>query len=177
MLKKNLLLLSLLTVIWACSKENNELIVEAEPVVEQEVSRYSGVDPLLWEYFERFEEKGRERGIEMDLRAKKITGIIQSIGEDDVAGQCNYNSLRPNHVIIDQAFWDRATVQAREFVVFHELGHCDLLRDHREGAFGNGTCLSIMRSGLGTCRDNYNERTREAYLDELFDPNFANQIP
>lgn len=181
MLRKTLLLLLIsLPLVWACNRTENIFTVEAEPepepVVEEEITPYIGVDPLLWEYFERFEEEGRERGIEVDLRAQKITGMIQSLGEDDVAGQCTYSPTRPNHVVIDLGFWTNATNQAREFVVFHELGHCELLREHREASFTNGTCLSIMRSGLGSCRDNYNVRTRESYLDELFDPNFANQI-
>ncbi len=64
----------------------------------------------------------------------------------------------------------------REFVVFHELGHCDLGRDHRDEAFDNGVCVSIMRSGLGDCRDYYHPRTREGYLDELFDPAFWDEM-
>lgn len=181
MLRKNLLLLGLLLpFLWTCNREENVLVVEAEPepepIVEEEVTSYPGVDPLLWIYFERFEEEGRERGIEIDLKAKKISGVIQNIGEDDVAGQCSFNPTRPNHVTIDLGFWTNADNEAREFVVFHELGHCELLREHREAVYPNGSCQSIMRSGLGSCRDNYNVRTRKDYLDELFDPNFANQI-
>ncbi len=181
MLRKSLfLLMSVIPLVWGCNKEENVLTIESEPetetTVDEEVTSYPGVDPLLWEYYERFEEEALERGIEIDLKANNITGVIENIGEDDVAGQCSFNPTRPNHVTIDLGFWTNAGNQAREFVVFHELGHCELLREHREATHPNGTCQSIMRSGLGTCRDNYNVRTREEYLDELFDPNFANQI-
>ena len=123
-----------------------------------------------------FEAAATERGFDINLRTSGITGEIKSISEDEVAGQCNYQSHAPNHVIIDAAFWTEASDRYREFVVFHELGHCDLGRDHREDAYSNGACQSIMRSGLGECIDNYNPFTRETYLDELFDPQFRDEI-
>ncbi len=177
MLRKNLLLLLFLpTLLLTCNKEEDLTVnSEPEPEIEEELP-YPGVDQALWVYFERYEEEGRARGIDIDLRAKRITGVIQEISEDGVAGQCTYSSFRPNHIMIDQTFWNRASTRAREFVVFHELGHCDLGREHREASFANGTCQSIMRSGVGTCRDNYNSVTRPTYLNELFDTDFANQI-
>lgn len=137
---------------------------------------YPNVDEALWVYFQRFEEEGRARGIDVDLVAERITGAIEALGEEDVAGQCTYASHAPNHVTIDLSFWNRASDWLREFVVFHELGHCELGRDHREAVFANGTCRSIMRSGLEDCRDNYTTATRNSYLDELFDPRFQDEI-
>ena len=54
-------------------------------------------------------------------------------------------------------------------IFFHELGHCVLFRGHREDVNQNGSCVSIMRSGIEECWDNYRSTTREIYLDELFD--------
>jgi len=58
----------------------------------------------------------------------------------------------------------------KELIVFHELGHCFLQRGHREDALPNGACVSIMRSGIEDCLDNYTSETRSFYIDELFDP-------
>lgn len=149
---------------------------EPEEEIAVDNTSYPNVDEALWVYFQRFEEEGRARGIEVDLRAADITGKIEALDEDDVAGQCTYNSHFSNHVTIDQAFWNRASDRMREFVVFHELGHCDLGRDHREAVFSNGTCQSMMRSGLEDCRDNYTPVTRPSYLDELFDPQFRDEL-
>jgi len=143
---------------------------EEEPVLN--VQSYPGVDEALWPYFTRFEEEARLRGIEVDLVGNAITGVIEELSEDQVAGQCNYNSHHPNHVTIDQSFWQSASDRYREFVVFHELGHCELLRDHREAAHADGSCKSLMRSGAGDCVDNYHPFSRPDYLDELFDPQF-----
>lgn len=161
----------------SCSTDFTFVPVE-EPEEEIAISNTSfpNVDEALWVYFQRFEEEGRARGIEVDLRAADITGMIEALDEEDVAGQCTYNSHLPNHVTIDQTFWNRASDRLREFVVFHELGHCDLARDHREAVFANGTCQSLMRSGLEDCRDNYTAVTRASYLDELFDPQFRDEL-
>ena len=160
----------------ACARDEDEILpmeAEAEP---ENVVAYPGVDESLWEYFARFEEEASRRGIKLDLREERISGEISDLHEEDIAGQCNYSAFFPNEIIIDREFWDEVSDRAREFVVFHELGHCSLGRDHREDAFTNGTCRSIMRSGVEDCRDNYRPATRSAYLDELFDESFFNEI-
>lgn len=77
---------------------------------------------------------------------------------------------------MDETFWNTTSDRGKEFVVFHELGHCFLLRNHLEDTFLGGTCTSIMRSGTGSCRDNYGRLTRETYLDELFDEDRARDL-
>ncbi|MCG8329316.1 MAG: hypothetical protein MI974_16595 [Chitinophagales bacterium] len=151
-----------------------EELQESEPNVQ--VNTYPGVDEALWPYFTRFEEEAALRGIDIDLVGEDITGVIEDLPEENVAGQCSYNSHNPNHVTIDEEFWANASDRYREYVIFHELGHCHLLRDHREAANPDGTCKSIMRSGLGDCSDNYHQLTRATYLDELFDPQFKNSL-
>ncbi len=102
--------------------------------------------------------------------------MLDEIEQDRVLGQCNYHRNHHNRVTVDESFWNTTSDRGREFVVFHELGHCFLLRDHREDIFLNGACTSIMRSGNGTCRDNYSRLTRDAYLDELFDTDRARDL-
>ncbi len=141
-----------------------------------EIREFPGVQEELWPYFIRFEDEGRARGVTIDLATTGITAIIEQIQEDNVAGVCHFNPRTPNDLVIDEAFWVRASDLFKEFVVFHELGHCFLFRDHKEDQFTNGTCVSLMRSGNGDCRDNYNTASRFGYLDELFDPEFRNDI-
>ena len=141
-----------------------------------EPKSFAGVHPSLWGYFEAFEKEAAQRGIDIDLQKSELTGVIQDLEGERVAGQCNYHSLRPNHVIIDHEFWENASDLVKEMVVFHELGHCELARGHREATGSRGHCLSIMRSGGGKCLDNYRFATRKAYLDELFNDAFFNTI-
>jgi len=154
----------------ACQKD--------EPTAEllPEEKTYPWVDERLWDYFERFENEAAERGITIDLNREGITGEIMEIEQDRVAGSCSFGSHITNHVTIDLEFWNRSNDLDKEFVIFHELGHCSLLRGHREDSNVNGTCSSIMRSGLEDCRDNYRFLTRSEYVDELFDEQFKGSI-
>lgn len=129
---------------------------------------YAEVPQGLWDYFQSFEAAAAERGLDLDLNSLEISAEFKEISQDGVAGTCTYGSHQPGHVVIDETFWSRASDSYKEMIVFHELGHCVLYLDHREGVHANGTCVSIMRSGLEDCRDNYRTATRETYLDELF---------
>ncbi len=169
-----LLLGSFFLVFQSCRKDTDFDVIEEERTTNdfvETVKSYPGVDRELWIYFQRFENEGIERGINIDLIDSEITGIISNIEQEHVAGLCNYSSNAPEHVTIDTDFWESASDLYKEFVVYHELGHCYLARAHREAEHADGTCASLMRSGLGTCKDNYNSVSRADYLDELFDPN------
>ena len=154
----------LLLLFSSCRKDNS--LVDTSTT--EQVKTYSNVSPNLWNYFQRFEEEALSRGFFVDLNQQELTAEIMEISEEGVAGTCTYSSLAPNHIVIDQSFWNQSGDLFREMVIFHELGHCVLFRDHREDAFANGACASIMRSGIGGCFDNYQQATRTYYLDELF---------
>jgi len=168
---QNLLILILCTyfLTTACSKKNE---FTSTPIQEEaEEIGYPNVAEELWDYFAQFEEEAAQRGESIDLRSLGLTATIEELHPEDVAGVCNYSSRNPNHIGIDETFWNRAADNWREMVVFHELGHCVLARGHREDAFSNGLCVSIMRSGVEDCRDAYRNSTRAYYLDELFNEN------
>ncbi len=128
----------------------------------------NSTDGELNDLFRVFEIEGAKRGLNIDLEQAGVSGYIEEISESGVAGKCFFNSHAPNEIVIDESFWQNADSRLREMVVFHELGHCYLGRGHREDQTNNGICLSIMRSGLGSCRDNYTTNSRSFYLDELF---------
>jgi len=167
---KSLLLFSLILSVFflSCQKDKG---LSPEDITESVNKTFPGVERALWPHFQKFEEEAMARGLSIDLVQEGITGRIVAINENGVIGQCNYNSHQSNHVTVDKNFWDQASANFKEFVVFHELGHCSLFRGHLESATAVGrvnVCTSIMRSGTGACRDNYHTATREAYLDELF---------
>ena len=150
-----ILILTVVTTSLACEQDDQLLEI-------------SVVEPELQPYFLEFQAEAAERGISITAAFADISAEIVDISDDDVIGQCRYSSARPNEVRIDQAFWNRASETSREHVVFHELGHCYLSRDHKEARTLDGTCVSIMASGRGDCTLLYSSSTREAYLDELF---------
>ena len=146
-----LLIASMLLVFWTCQPEEEIFL-----------------SPELAPYFETFAFEAAERNIQFDYVAERIEGILTNIEETDVSGKCEQNSVDPNRVYIDQQFWRNASELEREFIVFHELGHCFLDREHLETTNSDGTCKSIMHSGLSGCRNLYGISTRKEYLDELF---------
>ncbi|MBK8388607.1 MAG: hypothetical protein IPL23_04675 [Saprospiraceae bacterium] len=133
-----------------------------------ETGTYANVDRALWQHFKAFEDEAASRGFSINLNQLKIRANISEISENGVLGQCQYNSHLPNQVTIDKTFWNRSSELYKEFVVFHELGHCVLDRNHKEDKDSRGRCLSIMRSGLGDCLDAYSSVNRTYYLNELF---------
>ncbi len=152
----------------ACLEEDMSIDNELIPTVKS----YANVDRELWPHFQAFEEAALERGFSIDLNRANVVGSIEDIDDGNVVGTCTYGG-RQNHrsVVVDESFWKRASPLYREYIVFHELGHCFLFRDHEESCLANRTYASIMRSGTGsTCRDNYNTQTRDFYIDELMDP-------
>lgn len=142
---------------------------EEEAPIETDGEGYRRVDEVLWAYWASFEEEAALRGKTVDLKLSGIEGDIEALPEEGVAGQCSYGYVAGKRIVIDREFWDRANTNWRELVVFHELGHCYLERGHREEAFDNGLCKSIMRSGTEDCRDAYGPQNREYYLNELFE--------
>ncbi len=150
----------------ACTQDEEAIAPEVP-----QVRTFPNVTIELHEYFRRFEEQATLKGLEIDLVKSGIVGVINEIDEQHVIGSCSYNRYNnPRLVTIDESFWNRASDLSKEFVVFHELGHCVLNRGHLEESFSNGICKSIMRSGTGKCFDAYNSRNRNYYIEELFEP-------
>lgn len=131
---------------------------------------FPNVDPELQPYFFRFEEEGKKRGILVELEKAKIYGSVEKIyvQSNTILGFCQANTTSSKKIIIDIDFWNRSSNLKKELIVFHELGHCYLNRDHNSEKLSNGTCKSIMRSGYDGCVDYYNDKTRERLIDELF---------
>lgn len=126
-------------------------------------------DDELVPFIESFKSEAALRGIEFNNNEEKIEGYLQRINVNGVAGLCRrHDEGRNRSIIVDKTYWNQANDLEREYVVYHELGHCFLLRDHQDEPDSIGNCQSIMYSGLDGCRINYTNDTREHYLDELF---------
>ena len=125
------------------------------------------VDAAFIPFFDRFQTEASMRGIEVDWAVEKINASLVSI-EDVVVGQCLTYANDNREINIDREYWNKSTEVDKEYLIFHELGHCILRRSHLEDSRSDGTCLSMMNSGEGMCIKNYNAKTRQEYLDELF---------
>lgn len=126
------------------------------------------VDAALQPYFDRFVDEGALRGVTVDFSAIEVEAMLSDIDGNNINGQCISNSARANTLLVDNAFWNGASDIEKEFVIFHELGHCYLDRSHLDTENSDGTCASMMHSGTSGCTNAYNQMTRSFYLDELF---------
>ena len=146
-----LIMASVSTLIYSCSKDD---VVET--------------DAELVPYFELFANEAAKRGFVVDYSAERIEGLLQDIPNTTVQGQCFHNENIPNKVVIDIDYWNNASKLDKEFIIYHELGHCFLNRDHLDDANVDGSCISIMHSNPGACFFDLKSDNRDLYLDELF---------
>lgn len=77
------------------------------------------------------------------------------VTDGDHVAECYY--LEAN-VVVRKEFWDQATDLTREQLMFHELGHCVLGRQH--------TTYGIMHTPL--LKDEYYKANRDKLIEELF---------
>lgn len=86
---------------------------------------------------------------------------------DKTLGQCHMDQ---NVIIFNANTWGGLSHAEKEFVVWHELGHCVLHRDHNPD-FMDGRPKSIMYKDSTIARDDYYYWTHHKALQhELFHP-------
>jgi len=90
------------------------------------------VEEEFTKYVQRFEMEAAKRGKDFDLQN---TGLIVEFADlkDEQAGLCHYE--KPIRIEIDRAYWKAISATAgadlmKENLLFHELGHGMLGRDH-----------------------------------------------
>jgi len=163
---RRLFLLGLLALVLSC-EENNPTIYR--------------IDDELLPYLETFLAEASSRGFEFAPE-----NLVMEFGTtyEKICGQSLHykNNGQRKIIIVRSSFcWLDAPVQNREAIVFHELGHSLLVRDHRDDTLPNGDVASIMYSNIegpySPCiydigSDNSCNKTarRSYYIDELFDP-------
>lgn len=76
-------------------------------------------------------------------------------------------------IFIDKSNWDKASLLYREEIVWHEMGHCILGREHTELTKFDGHPTSIMYPDASVVRDeNYYLKHKQDYIEELFHPDY-----
>jgi len=154
---------------------------------------FSGyIHPEIMPFIERFVEEGRKRGVAIDI-AELETYLVNEFSverEPTVCGlgwSVHRNNRRRVEILNSNGCWANRSDIEKENLVFHELGHAILERNHINTTLPNRRAKSIMCSadgeiGCSALTVYYdNEPLRSYYLDELFNPNtplpdFANRI-
>ncbi len=126
------------------------------------------LDAELESYFQAFEYEAALRHVDITEELAQVSGFIIDIEGAGVVGQCRSYASGDHEVVIDRIRWNNLDAFQKEYLVFHELGHCVLGRSHDNNADESGVCTSIMQSGEQGCILQYAENTRLQLLDELF---------
>lgn len=152
-----LLIFSLL-LFTSCKPQSENGVFKAPPY---------NVHTELQPYVETFKEKMLLAGVgksTSNLQANFSDNLLQ--GE---AGRCTLSSKNGgtiSSILISKSIWEQLTVENREEVIYHELGHCVLGRKEHISTTENGVPISIMRSthiGNILYLEHYGE-----YMAELF---------
>lgn len=132
-------------------------------------------------YIQSFRKEAKKRNSQVSTDNLIVT--FGSAVSEDICGECLLdNGKTPRITLNSDAFcWQQASQQARECLVFHELGHCLLKRAHKTDKYPNGAYVSLMNPNdvaiYAACLypiggDECNKRPRrDYYIDELFDAN------
>lgn len=133
------------------------------------------VDSDFEEYVQRFIDEGAARGVEIDF---SDTGLLIEYSDRIVDGASGYCYLGNHHIVIDKSEWTALTDTQKEYLIFHELGHCELNRRHKNDQFDNSLWQSLMRGDplVGTQQNipvPYYGFRKNYYRDELFNQNIS----
>ncbi|WP_338870244.1 hypothetical protein WBJ53_22240 [Spirosoma sp. SC4-14] len=138
------------------------------------------IEPYVQSF--RDELKKRNLAIEVD---NIIVAFDTGQSHDDVCGSCLLQSGQTPRITINSNdfCWAKASINERECLIFHELGHCLLGRGHQTKRFPNQAYVSLMNPddraiyapcqypiGNDICDKRYR---RDYYLNELFDSTTA----
>lgn len=123
---------------------------------------YTYIQPEIRPYFDRFVAEAEKRGVVMDTYGVKI-----SFGPMSHDGQQGVTSHRYREMRIDSSSYRWKNYP--ESLVFHELGHLLLHREHNDHRIEYNP-TSIMDSQEIPEYELGRADLREYYLDELFNP-------
>lgn len=119
------------------------------------------IEDVFIPYVAEFEKLG-------DLYAAHVSIQFGEIKQDNEGGTilayCYYST---NNIVVNPKSWVTLSAHAKEILIFHELGHCVLGREHDDRLDENKCAVTIMHSNIAPSRRCYKKK-REYYLQELF---------
>lgn len=134
------------------------------------VSSFNTNDPKQKElsgFVDRFYSKMASAGY--DNYARDIKFIFSYGMANDKVATCSFPTSNTNSSIItiNMSYWESWTSADKESTIFHEMGHCVLLRDHTS-ALISGTSVPISLMNPYIVRASTYIPRRTYYIAELF---------
>ncbi|MEO0044359.1 MAG: hypothetical protein RL329_3807 [Bacteroidota bacterium] len=117
------------------------------------------------EYVNLFFEEGNKRGMNIALK-----NINLEMRFSTLVGKNAACTPKKHLIEIDSALWRKRSPYDKAWLIYHELGHCILGRDHLLKTLPRGECQSVMSNSEGfNCMINFKSNSwKKYYFDELF---------
>lgn len=123
------------------------------------------IDPAFEPYVARFVLEGTAEGKEVDISKLSVNFSDET---RSVAGGIEFGSCTGHSIKIVRKFWQETSEANREALLYHELGHCVLRRQHLGGTEESlGIPKSVMVSDSAIVAA-YWRTNRDYYIHELF---------
>lgn len=85
-----------------------------------------------------------------------------------IAGMCTmFGGVLPNNIYINKSYWTTLDYESQELLIFHELGHCQLFKNHNEKLIPYSG--SLPQSFMYPSIFYYPYSYRSYYMKELFE--------
>lgn len=147
-MKKTLLILTIALILMGCKKETNEEII-------------ASYDPIFRDEVRQFISDAKTYGGD-DIYLKKLEIVILISPSPKCLSCDGFYDHETNALYFDTTKY--AFKFQKKELMYHELGHALLFREHRNDMLPNGIEASIMHEGLVSDYEN----NADYYLWELF---------
>lgn len=131
--------------------------------------QFATSNPEFDSYKAKFEQEGKQRLSEPNFAIGDIPINFGDTEGENYQGICIKYSDGTREIIIKKSWWDQQNQYYRESLIFHELGHCRLDRDHdnHETVINNNSYKTSMMNQYIVAPNLYRSN-KDAYLEELF---------
>lgn len=125
-MKYLILIFLALVILFGCAETKRvgvgiDHITNPMPPDQQDPRAFSGVDPVLEDYYHRFEDK-------CHIKVGDVPGQLTTLKSPTVGLCTMWGNL--GQVQFDDTYWHSIDDATKEWLVSHELGHCVLLLYH-----------------------------------------------
>lgn len=176
---KNLILIALLLLLTACGKKISNSPKALPPTY--------GIEAEFVPLVDDFYIEASSRGLNLPRNLVLVSKSTLSAGGANTIGVCFYPTAerRFPYVEVKKSFWDSANYEAKRNLIYHELGHCLLYRDHTTSQqfapnIGKTIPLSIMFPyiimAMSSDIINFYLNYESDYIEELFNENALGTI-
>ena len=160
---KELMISLLLLLINSCGLPIISDLIEKD----KETRQHNTTNPVFNSYAKSFEAAGQKNGINIST-----SNVPINFGDTENAnyrGICATYQDGSKEIIIQESWWNLQTEDYKESLIYHELGHCLLGRDHHDETIavsGQDFKTSMMNKTI--ISPTHYSPHKESYHKELF---------